>query len=63
MGSMRDRLGAHGVENGQDMYICHNGKLLADDCVVSDLEFWEFRGASAEREHLVSPQHLSLIHI
>ena len=57
MGSMRDRLGAHGVENGQDMYICHNGKLLADDCVVSDLEFWEFRGASAEREHL------SLIHI
>ena len=53
MGSIRDRLGVNGVENGQEMYICHNRKLLRDDCVLSDLEFWEYRGRSPKQDELV----------
>lgn len=53
MGSIRGRLGACGIANGRDMYICHNGKLLGDDSVLANLEFSEYRGLSEEKDHLV----------
>lgn len=44
---------AHQVDNEQDMYIFYNGRLLPDDCVVSDLKVGDHQSLRVVEENMV----------